>query len=334
MSEAIHEAIQAAAAAISQAQRIVVTSYVNPDGDALGCVLAVTHLLDALGKDVTPLMADGVPDIYKWLPGAERVQMQTTRQDFELAIVCDAGALERVGRSVRPIVEDTPLVIDIDHHVADEPFGDIRLLDATASATAEIVWELLLVLQTQTGRELATRQIAECLMTGIITDTGSFRYLNVTPRTFELSAQLQRLGATPATIAELVYENQSYASVKILGRALDSLQTTPDGRVAWARVTAQDFADLNALDADTEGIVAHVRAVRGTQIGILFREVPGKKIRISLRARDGADVNKIANVFGGGGHKLAAGCSLDPPLAEVEAQVIAEAVRQLTLNSL
>jgi phosphoesterase RecJ-like protein len=329
MSEAIHEAIQAAVAAISQAQRIVVTSHVNPDGDALGCVLAVTHLLDALGKDVTPLMADGVPDIYKWLPGAARVLTQTTRQDFELAIVCDAGVLERVGRSVRPIVENAPLVIDIDHHVADGPFGDIRILDATAAATAEIIWELLLALQTATGRDLATPQIADCLMTGIITDTGSFRYLNVTPRTFELSAQLQRLGATPATIAELVYENQSYASVKILGRALDSLQTTPDGRVAWARVTAQDFADLNAVDADTEGIVSHVRAVRGAHIGILFREVPGKKIRISLRARDGADVNKIANAFGGGGHRLAAGCSLEPPLADVEAQVIAETVRQL-----
>ena len=178
---------------------------------------------------------------------------------------------------------------------------------------------------------LPRQQIADCLMTGIITDTGSFRYLNVTPRTFALSAELQRLGAIPANIAELVYENQSYASVKILGRALDSLQTTPDGRVAWAHVTAQDFADLNAVDADTEGIVSHVRAIRGTQIGILFREVPGKKIRISLRARDGADVNKIANVFGGGGHKLAAGCSLDPPLADVEAQVIAETIRQLTV---
>ena len=173
-------------------------SDVNPDGDALGCVLAVAHLLDALGKDVTPLMVDGVPDIYNWLPGANRVQTQTTRQDFELAIVCDAGALERVGKSIRPIIEAAPIVIDIDHHVADGPFGDILVLDATAAATAELVWELLLGLATQAGRDLATPQIADCLMTGIITDTGSFRYLNVTPHTFELSARLQRRGAVPA----------------------------------------------------------------------------------------------------------------------------------------
>ena len=220
-------------------------------------------------------------------------------------------------------------MVDIDHHVADGPFGHIQILDATAAATAELVWELLLALQSATGHTLATPSIADCLLCGLITDTGSFQYSNVTPRSFELAAQWQRLGASPAAISELVYENRSYASLKVLGRALASLQMTPDGRVAWAHVTEQDFADLNADDADTEGIVSHVRAVRGAQIGILFRAVPGKKVRISLRAREGADVNRIARAFDGGGHKLAAGCSLDPPLAGVEQQVLAETLRQL-----
>ncbi len=332
-SEAKSDAIAEAVLAIRQARRIVVTSHVNPDGDALGSVLAMTHILDALGKDVTPLMADGVPDIYRWMPGADRIVTQTERRDFDLAIVCDAGAIERVGKSVRPVVEETLLVMDIDHHVADGPFGDIRILDATASATAELVWQLLLALQPTTAQSLATKEIADCLLTGIITDTGSYRYPNTTPFTFELSAQLQKLGAQPAMISELVFENRSYASLKLLGRALDSLQTTPDGQVAWAHVTTQDFADTKGEDADTEGIVSHVRAVQGAQIGILFREVPDKKVRISLRAREGANVNKIANVFGGGGHKLAAGCSLDPPLADVEQQVIAEAMRQLNSDS-
>ena len=329
IQQAVGEAVQEAVIAISQAQKIVVTSHVNPDGDAIGSILAVTHILDVLGKDVTPLMQDGVPDIYRWLPGTERVVTQTERRDFDLAIVCDAGAIERVGKSVRAIVEATPLVMDIDHHVADGPFGAIRILDARASATAELIWLLLEGLQSHTGQTLETKAVADCLLTGIITDTGSYRYPNATPGTFELSAHLQRLGAQPAAISELVFENRSYASLKLLGRALASLQTTPDGRIAWARVTAQDFADTNGEDADTEGIVSHVRAVKGAQIGILFREAPGKKVRISLRAREGANVNKLANVFGGGGHKLAAGCSLDPPLADAEQQVIAEAVRQL-----
>lgn len=324
--------LQEAVDAIVCSQRIVVTSHLNPDGDALGSVLAITHILHSLGKEVLPLMVDGVPDIYRWMPGAELVQTQTDRRDFDLAIVCDAGTLERIGRSIIPVITATPKVVDIDHHVADGPFGDIRILDATAAATAELVWELLQALQATTTQPLATSDIANCLMTGIITDTGSFRYLNVTPRTFELSAQLQRLGASPSVISEQVFENRSYASVKLLGRALDALQVTSDGQVAWTRVTTQDFIDLNGTDADTEGIVALVRAVHGAQIGILFREVPGKKVRISLRARDGADVNKIANAFGGGGHKLAAGCSLDPPLETVMQQVVAEAVRQLAVS--
>jgi phosphoesterase RecJ-like protein len=320
---------KAAAAAIDKAHRIVLAGHVNPDGDTLGCVLALAHVLRIAGKDVTAISTDGVPDIYRWMPGTDRIVTGTDRRDFDLAIVCDAGALERIGRSVMPAIESAPHLIDIDHHVADGVFGDIRILDVTAAATAELVWPLILSLEKLWKRSLADRPVAECLMTGLITDTGSFRFLNVTPRTFTLAARLQQLGALPAPITERVFENKSYASVKLLGRAIDSMQQTPDGRVAWAHVSAQDFADLDATDSDTEGIVNHVRSVDGVQVGILFREVPGKKVRISLRARDGSDVNHIANVFGGGGHKLAAGCSVDPPLADAEQIVVAETVRQL-----
>jgi phosphoesterase RecJ-like protein len=328
MSKQIKEAVRA----LCGAQRIVLAGHVNPDGDTLGCILALAHVLKELGKEVDVLSADGVPDIYRWMPGAPWVQTETERRDYEVGVVCDAGALDRVGSSVRTVMEAVPCLIDIDHHVADGPFGHIQILDATAAATAELIWQVLRVLQTATGRPLATRPVAICLMTGLITDTGSFRFMNVTPSTFELAARLERLGALPAPIAELVFETRTYASVKLLGRALASLQVTPDGRVAWGHVTAQDFADLDAVDAETEGIVNHMRAVTGVQVGILFREVPGKKVRVSLRARDGSDVNKIAHVFGGGGHKLAAGCSLEPPLADVEEIVVGETVRQLNAS--
>ena len=323
--------------AIFAAERILITSHINPDGDALGSVLALVHALTALGKTAVPIMHDTVPDIYKWMPGAELVRQVTdvTDSSFDLAIVCDAGMLDRVGMSVRPLVDTISPIIDIDHHVADGPFGDIRILDSSAAATAELVWDLLQALSQASSLELnrpvelIAAEGANCLMTGLITDTGSFRYPNTTPRSFQLAADLQRLGALPADISELVYENRSYESIKLLGRALGALQVSPDGRLAWTHVTAQDFLDFNATDADTESIVSHVRAVRGAQIGILFREVPGKKVRISLRARVPADVNSIANVFGGGGHRLAAGCSMDPPLAEVERLVLQEAMRQL-----
>ena len=211
------------------------------------------------------------------------------------------------------------MVIDIDHHVADGPFGDIRILDATAAATAELVWKLLAGLAGAADRDLATREIANCLMTGLITDTGSFRFLNVTPRTFELAARTAATGRdarlpSPNWCLKTSVRQHQDCWAAPWNRCRSRRMAGSPGRTSPRRISP----NLAPTDADTEGIVNHVRAIRGAQIGILFREVPGKKIRISLRARDGADVNKIANVFGGGGHKLAAGCSLDPPLADVE----------------
>ncbi len=311
------------------AQSILITSHVNPDGDALGSSLALAHALIKLGKDVDLVLADGVPEIYRWMPGAKIVKTTTIKRGFDLAVVCDAGVLLRVGKSVVPIVESARTIIDIDHHVADGPFGDIRVLDATASATAELMWVLLQRLSAAANVELVDRDIALCLMTGLVTDTGSFRFPNVTPFSFELAAQLQKLGAAPAPICELVFETRSFASLKMLGTALHSLQVSADGRVSWAQLIAKDFDKFGATDADSEGIVNHVRAVKDVMVAILFREIPGKQIRISLRAREGADVNKIANAFGGGGHRLAAGCSVEMTPDEAARTVVAEALRQL-----
>jgi bifunctional oligoribonuclease and PAP phosphatase NrnA len=319
----------AAVRAILGAKKIVVSSHINPDGDALGSSLALCHALWALGKEATPLLADGVPEIYSWMPGVESVVRTTERRDFDLAIVCDAGTLVRVGTSIMPIIQAAPLVIDIDHHVADGPFGDIRILDDTVASTAELVWPLIQRLEKATGATLQSEAIARCLMCGVITDTGSFRFPSTRPGTFETAARLQRLGAAPAPITEAVFESRSEASIRLLGRALSSLGLSEDGRVGWAVVSAADFEEFGATDQDTEGVVNHVRAIRTVDIALLFREIPGKKVRISLRAREGADVNKVANVFGGGGHRLAAGCSVDLPLKQAVEVVSAEAIRQL-----
>ena len=153
--------LTAAVAAIDASHKIVLAGHVNPDGDTLGCVLALAHVLRRAGKDVTAISTDGVPAIYRWMPGTDRIVTGTDRRDFDLAIVCDAGALERIGRSVVPAIESAPLVIDIDHHVADGVFGDIRILDVTAAATAELVWLLVLALGKLWGRDLADKAIAD-----------------------------------------------------------------------------------------------------------------------------------------------------------------------------
>ncbi len=312
-----------AAEAIARAQSVVLACHVNPDGDTLGSALALAHALKRMGKRAVVLSHDGVPDIYHWMPGAEWVQKETDERDFDLSIVCDTGTSERVGRA-KEAVESARMTLNIDHHVAEGEFGKIRVVNPKAAATGELVHGLLKAM----GAEI-DKKIAECLMCAIVTDTGSFRYMNVTPHTFQVAGELMARGAWPATISELVFENRSVASIKLLGRALDSLRVSDDGQIAWAHIRAKDYKALGASDEDSEGIVGHVRAVKGSCVGILFREIPGKKIRISLRSREGYDVNAVAQVFGGGGHKLAAGCSIDAPLEEAERMVLAEAAKHL-----
>ncbi len=315
--------LKQAADAILKADRIVLASHVNPDGDTLGSSLALTHALRAMGKTAIPISHDGVPEILRWMPGQEWVRQDTDARDFDLAIVCDTGTADRIG-GANPAVEAATASICIDHHVSEGNFGEIRVVDSRAAATGELVYELLRVM-----RVPFSKAIADCLLCALITDTGSFRYMNVTPNTFRIAGALMRCGACPAAISELVFENRSLGSIKLLGRALDSLRISEDGRVAWAHVRARDFEELAATDEDTEGIVNNVRAIDTVQVGVLFREIPGHKIRISLRARDGQDVSRVAQVYGGGGHRLAAGCHREPPLEEAEAEVIAEVQRSL-----
>lgn len=312
-----------AVAALRAANDIVLASHINPDGDTLGSMIALGLGLLSLGKKVTMLSADGIPSTLGFLPGAELVQTRTDRRDFDLAIGLDAGDLSRVGVS-GDALQSAPLLIDIDHHVTAGQFGQIRLLDSTAAATAEIIYDVLLSLGVALNLPIATN-----LLCALLTDTGSFRYRNVTPRTMALGGEMIRLGASPDPIAECVFENKPFAGQKLLGRALESLQRSPDGRIVWAHVTQADFADFAATDEMTEGIVGAVRSVQGSDVALFLREMPTGKLRVSLRSRDPIDVSKVAAEFGGGGHRLASGCTLDGPLADAEAMLVAAVTRHI-----
>ena len=306
-----------AVAAIHRSQTIVMACHVNPDGDALGSLLGLALALILLGKEVVCLSEDGVPEILKFLPGAELIRQTTDLPAFDLALVVDSGDLPRVGKTIQPMIGRAKQVVDIDHHAATGAFGDIRVLNTRAASTAEIVYALLLALQTPITPEIAT-----CLFTGIITDTGSFRFQNVTPNTLQVAAALLEAGAPPAFISENVFENRTFAATRLLGHALSSLRQSPDGRIVWAHITAKDFAELGATDQDTEGIVSYVRGVRDAEVGILFREMAQGGIRVSLRSRETVNVAEIAEKFGGGGHRMASGCTVNLPLAEAEIAVV------------
>jgi len=318
--------IPQAMGAILAAQTIVLACHVNPDGDALGSMLGLGLALLPLNKSLTVLSQDGVPDIYRFLPGTPLVKTSTDIETFDLAIVLDSGDLARVGSRIQPLIARAKRVIDIDHHAVAGAFGDVQVLDSRAASTSEIVYALLEVMGLSFTPEIAT-----CLFTGVITDTGSFRFQNVTPNTLRVAANLLEAGAPPAYISENVFDNRTFAATRLLGHALSSLQQTPDKRIIWAHITTEDFSATGATDEDTEGVVNYVRGVRGAEVGILFREMASEdgappKIRISMRSRETVDVAVIAQSFSGGGHRMAAGCTLSLPLLETE-KVVIDAVR-------
>ena len=318
------DSLSEAAAAIQASRSIVLACHVNPDGDALGSLLGLALALIPLGKEVHCLSEDGVPDILRFLPGTDLVRQTSDTPAFDLALVVDSGEIARVGEHVQPIIDRAKTIVDIDHHVTAGAFGDVRVLNANAASTAEIVYALL-----QTLAVPITPDIATCLFTGVITDTGSFRFQNVTPNTLRVAAELLEAGAPPAHISEHVFDNRTFAATRLLGHALSSLSQTPDGRIVWAHITAQDFQTLGATDQDTEGVVNYVRGVRGAVVGILFREMDNGKIRVSLRSRETVNVAEIAHGFGGGGHRMASGCTVEAQLAEAEQTVVQSVISAL-----
>ncbi|MBI3911865.1 MAG: DHH family phosphoesterase [Armatimonadetes bacterium] len=317
--------IQVAAQAICTARNVLIACHVHADGDALGSLLALGLGLERLGKTVTLVSPDGVPELWRFLPHWSRVRTAADPNHADLGIGVDADGSDRLG-SAEAAVLAAPVVIDIDHHAGPDLFGQIHLVEPGAAATGEIVYELL-----QTLRAPFDGDIATCLLTAILTDTGSFRYGSVTPRTFTIAGELVAAGASPGTIYGAVYEQRTLAAARLLGIALERLEVTAGGALAWSVLRRDDFARVGACDEQTEGIVNQLRAVRGVRVAALFREGPEGEIRVSLRARDETDVGQVARQFGGGGHRAAAGCTLSGPLAVAVEQVIAAAATQLAM---
>jgi len=319
----VDDAVRLAAAEIAAAKTIVMACHVNPDGDALGSMLGLGLGLASIGKDVICISADGVPDIYSFLPGQHLLAPVESVQSWDLAIVLDSGDLERIGSALGAIKQARRL-LNLDHHATAKGFGDVQLVVASAASTSEIVYGLLEFLNASVSAEVAT-----CLFTGVTTDTGSFRFRNVTANTLDVASRLVAHGASPADISECVFDNRSLVATKLLAEALTALESTPDGRIVWTRVRYEDFVRLGASDEDTEGFVNYARNVRGAEVGLLFRELPDGSARVSLRGSQHVDVSLIAKRFGGGGHRMAAGCTVPGPLAGAESAIVSLAAEQL-----
>lgn len=304
-----------------QANSFVLACHQRPDGDTVGSALALAHVLRQHGKDVTVLCDDEVPENYWFMPEWETVATGTDRRDFDAGVLIDSEGLKRVGAAAE-VVAGSTVTACIDHHIPEQEFGDIRVIDVHASSTAEVIVELLEANEVPIDRTAAVQ-----LMAGLINDTGAFRFANTTPATFRTAARLAELGARASEIAREVYESRPLRAMKLLGRALESLEMDASGLVVWATVTLSDLDECGATDADTDSIVNHVGQVKGPRVAILFRETKPDVVRISLRSRDGVDVNRIARVFGGGGHEAAAGCHVNLPVEEAKKAVVGEVVK-------
>ncbi len=302
---------------------ILLLNHASPDGDSLGSTLALARTFWARGQHATVGSSDGVPEIYRFLPGCDRVVSEIADGErFDAVVFMECSAPERAGPLVARAA-GVPLWVNIDHHVSNTGYGDLVLLDVQAAAVAEVVYPIVAALHPHLDAETAV-----CLLTALLTDTGSFRYANVTPKSFQMAAELVKVGASPALVYGEVYENRSPASVRLLGMALSRMVVCDDGRVVWTAVTQQMLRESGATMEDSEGIVGAIRAIRGIQVALLFKEEPDA-IRVSLRGVGSVRANVIAEAFGGGGHPAAAGFTATGGLEEVVGQTLTAVRREL-----
>lgn len=311
------------AAAIKRSKSVIICGHVYPDGDSMGSVLALGLTLERLGKKVTMAGPDPVPEIYSFLPGAERfwVGEPPALENYDTLIALDCSVPERLGRGYQDLLNSNLEIINIDHHAGSLSFGTYRYVDHTSASVGEIIYELFKLMQVPINLETAI-----CLYTAIITDTGSFQYDNTTPETLHRVAELLRIGVPAAQICTKLYEEKPKAAILLLGAALNNLSLSPCQKVCWMTVDREMLKNNGAKDEHTEGLVNYTRSIKGVEVGLLIHEISDNVYKIGFRSKNLVDVNKLAAMFGGGGHARASGCIMRGNYEEIKEKVVAAAV--------
>lgn len=308
MDAAYHHAI----VALRKATSVVVCGHVRPDGDAIGSALGLTLALREVGIAAVPTLADsdGAPSTYSWLPGFGLFVAAEQLEAPDIFVAVDTPNPERLGIA-EPLMRGANTVIVIDHHPDAQQFGRVAVLNPSAAATAQIVWELARILD-----EKPSTDVALCCYTGVITDTGRFSYDNTSEQAFLDAAEMLAAGVNPAEAARLTYQNRSKASLDIEARAMSRLALVNGGHVAYAWIDDEDFAQLGVLPEEAETLPDAVRVLGGIDVAMLLRQ-KGDEVRVNLRAKTGFDVGAVARHFDGGGHRAAAGFTFGGTIAEL-----------------
>lgn len=296
--------------------RYLLGCHLHPDGDAIGSLLALGLALETAGKQVAMVLPGGVPGIFRFLEGTEKI-LPAPSFTPEVIIALDCADRERLLLPEEVFAAGVP-VVNIDHHLSNSMFGDYNYVFPEAAATGEIVYDLL----TGGGFGLDKR-IAEAIYTAVATDTGFFRYSNTSGRVFTIVADLVACcGISPARIAEEVYEERSYDSLRLLGKVLSTLRLSEDGKIAWMTLSRELMAAYAVPLEETENFVNYTISISGVEVGLFFKEMGPEETKVSWRSKMAVDVSRLAAHFGGGGHARAAGCTIKAPVAPAVEQVL------------
>jgi phosphoesterase RecJ-like protein len=294
--------------ALQVSGRIGIASHINPDGDSIGSLLGLAMILQRQGKDVCASLPDPqrYPPQYLFLPGRE---LLGTPKDFagslEVFVALDCSNNERLGE-LRQSAESAETLVNIDHHEDNMMYGDINFVDEKISSTAELIYRILIAAGWALEPEVAT-----CLYTGLMTDTGRFQHRNTTPETFDAASEMVEAGADIFRVVREIYENQSLSYTHLVGKALQRVEVREECGLIYSYVTQGDLDETGASLSETEDLIDYLRVVRGTNVVALFKELEDGKVRVSLRSRDTLEVGPIARAMGGGGHAMAAGYTSD-----------------------
>jgi bifunctional oligoribonuclease and PAP phosphatase NrnA len=297
-------------AAIVGRRRFVISSHAKPDGDSIGSQLAMAYALRELGKEVRTVNADPAPSPWMSFPGVADIEI-ADRVDgaFDAAIIMECGAVSRTGVSGL----DRQFLINIDHHPDNTQYGQINWFDGTAAACGEMVYELVRALGVPLTREIATH-----IYLAILTDTGSFHYSSISPRTFDICRETLVAGVDPILVARTAYESYGIGRLKLTGALLSAMQLDPTGRIAIFYLDHDMVRAADCTYEDTEGLVNLPLNVNTIKAVVLFKQAEGDRYRVSMRSKGDIDIGGVAKGFGGGGHKNAAGCTVDGAMASLQ----------------
>jgi phosphoesterase RecJ-like protein len=310
---------------LQQCDNILIATHVNPDGDAIGSSLAIGFALEALGKRVTFYTESPIPAVYRFLPETDRmVDKIEVKNQFQTAIILDCGDIYRVGDAASTI-QQIPTVINIDHHITNTKFGNYSLIDTSACATAEIVYRLIKKMKIPIDKIIAIS-----IYTGIMTDTGSFRFSNTNRNSFTICEEMVALGVNPYLVAQHVYGTYSLGRIKLLNRAIDSIEISKNGKLSVMTITKEMFDETNTKPDDVDGLINYAKRIEDVKVAALIfeqhRNSGGedypKTYHVSLRSDETVDVGAIAMFFGGGGHTNAAGFSIESTLTGLKSKIL------------